>query len=101
MQRLSFFVVGWCCLTAAAQAADSVLEVPGPNRADEPFRKEFSLAAAADFLDASSADWWQSRQCFTCHTNYCYLLARPGLKRPLPDEPMYANSWKTLSKCVG
>jgi squalene-hopene/tetraprenyl-beta-curcumene cyclase len=62
------------------------LEVPGPNRADEPLRKEFSLTAAANFLDASSADWWKNRQCFTCHTNFSYLLARPGLKRSLPDE---------------
>jgi squalene-hopene/tetraprenyl-beta-curcumene cyclase len=69
----------------ASNAADSVVPTyPGPNRADEPLRKEFSLAAATDFLDAASADWWQSRQCFTCHTNYSYLLVRPGLKKPAP-----------------
>ncbi|HEX5103800.1 MAG TPA: squalene--hopene cyclase [Pirellulaceae bacterium] len=73
--------------TAASvlQAADSAVPTyPGPNRPDEPLRKEFSLAAAADFLDAASADWWQTRGCFTCHTNYSYLLARPGLKTESP-----------------
>lgn len=66
-------------------AADAVVPpYPGPNRADEPVRKEFSLAAATDFLDAASADWWQTRGCFTCHTNYSYLLARPGLPKESP-----------------
>jgi squalene-hopene/tetraprenyl-beta-curcumene cyclase len=86
MQRLILLFLGWCYLAALSQAAETVVAADaGPNLADEPVRKEFSLAAATDFLDAASADWWQSRQCFTCHTNYSYLLARPGLKKPLPD----------------
>jgi len=86
MQRLILHFVGWCCFALLAQAESLAADDPGPNRADEPVRKEFSLAAATDFLDAASADWWQSRQCFTCHTNYSYLLVRPGLKKPLPAE---------------
>jgi hypothetical protein len=71
MQRLLQILVGWCCLAGIGEAADSVtMADPGPNRADEPVRTQFSLAAATDFLDSASADWGQSRQCFTCHTNY-------------------------------
>ena len=68
----------------AVRAADAAPPYPGANRADEPLRKEFSLAAASDFLDAAAADWWTTRGCFTCHTNYAYLQARPGLKKQSP-----------------
>jgi squalene-hopene/tetraprenyl-beta-curcumene cyclase len=85
MQTRVFTWLAWCFLVAAAAAGDAPPTDPGPNRSDEPLRKEFSLAAAADFLDGASADWWKNRQCFTCHTNYSYLLARPGLKKPLPE----------------
>ena len=82
----------------ALQAADtSIPAYPGPNRADEPLRKEFSLAAATDFLDAASADWWQTRGCFTCHTNYSYLLVRPGLKK---DSPVAGEMRKHLEELV-
>src|SRR5438128_2220622 len=82
MLRLIVFTWG-CLLVAFSQAADSSAPAyPGPSRPDEPLRKAFSLAAAGEFLDSASADWWQSRQCFTCHTNYSYLLARPSLKQP-------------------
>ena len=47
-------------------------------------RKEFSVAAATNLIDAAAADCWQSRQCITCHTNFSYLLVRPGLKKPSP-----------------
>jgi squalene-hopene/tetraprenyl-beta-curcumene cyclase len=77
----TWFVVWGVLFVSSAAAAEPAPAYPGPNSADEPLREEFSLAAAAEFLDAASADWHQSRQCFTCHTNYSYLLARPGLKQ--------------------
>ena len=52
---------------------------PGPNRSDEALIDSFSLDAAVGFLDRSSTDWTKSRKCFTCHTNYVYLLARPAV----------------------
>jgi squalene-hopene/tetraprenyl-beta-curcumene cyclase len=35
------------------------------------------LDNASRFLDQASLDWTKSRKCFTCHTNYSYLIARP------------------------
>lgn len=54
------------------------LETPGKNSPDEPLAKEFSLTKAVRFLDAASLEWQQNRGCFTCHTNFAYLYARPG-----------------------
>jgi squalene-hopene/tetraprenyl-beta-curcumene cyclase len=54
---------------------------PGPNKADEPKRSEFSVTAASQFLDAASHEWGKTRKCFTCHTNYSYLFAQPSLKQ--------------------
>jgi len=85
MRTLLMGVLVFNVFSGAALAADlAVPAYPGPNRADEPLRKEFSLAAASDFLDVASADWWHSRGCFTCHTNYSYLQVRPGLKTQSP-----------------
>ena len=50
---------------------------PAANTADEPLASEFSLDNATRFLDQASLDWTKSRKCFTCHTNYAYLMAQP------------------------
>lgn len=50
---------------------------PGPNRLDEPLASAFSLDGAVRFLDSAALTWQKDRQCFTCHTNYAYLYARP------------------------
>ena len=50
---------------------------PGPNDATEPLAQDFSADRAVHFLDSASLNWQKERQCFTCHTNYAYLYARP------------------------
>ena len=60
------------------------LEPPDSNSADEPFAQEFSLDKAAHFLDSASLDWQKSWQCFTCHTNISYLMARPSISANAP-----------------
>jgi squalene-hopene/tetraprenyl-beta-curcumene cyclase len=67
-------------------AQDAVAQ-PGPNRADEPLAARFSLAQAARFLDTAAMDWTRRQNCFTCHTNYAYLLARPALPQPSEAHP--------------
>src|SRR5262249_35255670 len=57
---------------------------PEPNRADEPLAKEFSFNRAVRFLDAAALDWQESWQCFTCHTNISYLMARPTASADAP-----------------
>src|SRR6186997_3262396 len=73
---------------ATVQAADAVtlenVQDPGENRRDEPLAKEFSLDKAVGFLDAAALQWQKQRQCFTCHTNYAYLYARPSVSADVP-----------------
>ena len=51
----------------------------GLNLPKEPLKEEFSVEAATRFLDVSILYWQKRRNCFTCHTNYPYLMARPML----------------------
>jgi squalene-hopene/tetraprenyl-beta-curcumene cyclase len=62
---------------------------PGPNRADEPFRAEFSMRNAIQFVDASALRWKQTRGCVTCHTNGVYLITRADLG---VDAPAYREN---------
>lgn len=81
MYKVLFFLL----LAVAASrlnANDLTLETvsaPSANTADEPLAESYSLAAAVQFLDVASLDWTKNRQCFTCHTNFAYLIARPGV----------------------
>lgn len=73
-------------LPAAGREPDLLAEAkdPGPNSPDEPLAKEFSLNRAVAFLDAASLHWQKKRNCFTCHTNYAYLYARPLVTAAAP-----------------
>ncbi len=57
---------------------------PGPNTADSPFAKKFSMDRAARFLDTVAVKWQKQRKCFTCHTNFAYLYARPSIGTNAP-----------------
>ncbi|MBX3440703.1 MAG: squalene--hopene cyclase, partial [Planctomycetaceae bacterium] len=73
-----FTVVGNGSLAAAED--DVTLETvvdPGPNVPDEPQATAYSLDRAVHFLDSAALSWQKQRKCFTCHTNYAYLYARP------------------------
>src|SRR5262245_39284203 len=52
-------------------------QAPEENKKDEPLAKQFSLTKATNFLDCASLEWLKKRQCFSCHTNYAYMYARP------------------------
>lgn len=54
-------------------------ENPGPNLPDEPVARTYSPKAAARFLDSAALSWQTQRGCFTCHTNYAFLYARPAI----------------------
>lgn len=60
------------------------VQTPQPNKLDEPLAKEFSLDKAVDFLDSAALSWQKQRQCFTCHTNYAFLYARPLVTSTAP-----------------
>lgn len=71
------------CLSEEPLTLANVTE-PAPNRADEPLAEQFSLQRAARFLDQASLQWQKQRACFTCHTNYAYLMARPMVSADVP-----------------
>ena len=50
---------------------------------DEPVRKDFSLAAAASYVEDGAKAWSGARKCVSCHTNGSYMLARPALSKVL------------------
>ena len=54
-------------------------QTPAASSADEPLAKDFSFQKAVHFLDSASLAWQKQRKCFTCHTNYAYLYARPSV----------------------
>ncbi|MDA1051580.1 MAG: squalene--hopene cyclase [Planctomycetota bacterium] len=62
---------------AAEELTLDNVTAPAANSADEPLATEFSLDNATRFLDQASLDWTKSRKCFTCHTNFSYLISRP------------------------
>lgn len=73
---------------ASVNAAEPVtldnVQDPGANRRDEPLAKEFSLDKAVGFLDSAALTWQKERKCFTCHTNYAHLYARPLVSAEAP-----------------
>lgn len=71
-------VLSWGQFGIAADLTLENVQDPGPNRLDEA-KRAFSLEKAAEFLDAASLTWQKQRKCFTCHTNYAYLYARPAI----------------------
>ena len=57
---------------------------PGPNQPDEQISPDFSPQNAVHFLDSTALQWQKQRKCFTCHTNFAYLYARPYVKDDSP-----------------
>lgn len=65
-------------LVSCLRSDEPAIQASTPNRANEPIAP-FNIQKAAQFLDAASLQWQKTHQCFTCHTNYAYLMARPAL----------------------
>jgi len=76
------------CTSAWLRAGEPVtldnVVAPDPNMADEPLAEKFSLEQALHFLDSASLYWQKEWKCFTCHTNYAYLMARPLISAAAP-----------------
>jgi squalene-hopene/tetraprenyl-beta-curcumene cyclase len=68
-------------LLAAEPVTLGAVQDPGPNRLDEPLAEQFSLQRAVTFLDSAALTWQKDRKCFTCHTNYAFLYARPLISK--------------------
>jgi squalene-hopene/tetraprenyl-beta-curcumene cyclase len=71
---------------------ENVLD-PGPNQADEPLRERFSFPAAVRFVDAVALTWHKKHECFACHSDYAFLLARPAVN---PRAPAHATIRQAL-----
>lgn len=70
---------------------------PTANTPDEPLADAYSLEKAVHFLDSAALDWTKSRQCFTCHTNYLYLMSRPAVGH---DVSAHTSVRKALEELV-
>jgi hypothetical protein len=71
------FLVEWSPAAEPVHVTlDNVVD-PGPNDSTEPLAADFSLARSIYFLDSAALTWQKDRKCFTCHTNYAFLYARP------------------------
>lgn len=75
---------GWALAEELAPVTLENVEPPSPNAADEPLAEVFSLQQAVQFLDSAALTWQRDRQCFTCHTNYLFLMARPLVSADAP-----------------
>jgi squalene-hopene/tetraprenyl-beta-curcumene cyclase len=101
---LAAVLIGLCARPAHADepvTPDNFKE-PAANRKDEPMAGQFSLEKAGHFLDSAALGWTKKHACFTCHTNFAYLYARPHLPGPAPAhaevrralEEMVSQRWK-------
>src|SRR5215469_4281208 len=78
-----------CLLLVGPTSADEAVTLanvsdPGANELDEPPAQDFSLERGVRFLDSAALTWQKERKCFTCHTNYAYLYARPLVSSDAP-----------------
>lgn len=73
-QRSDIFALGLILVPLALLGAE-----PQENSRTEPYAQTFSMEKGIEFLEVAAADWTQTRKCFTCHTNYAYLIVRPHL----------------------
>ncbi|MCR4414784.1 MAG: squalene--hopene cyclase [Thermoguttaceae bacterium] len=83
---------------AAEKPAAAAATAPGPNRPDEPFRREFSMRAAIAFLDTAALEWQQERKCFACHSDYAYLVARPAVAWKDPTHQRIRSALEHLAE---
>lgn len=78
---LTLFLCSMIATSSFTTAGDAVtlenVKDPGPNKSDEPLAESFDLSKAISFLDSASLQWQKQQKCFTCHTNYAHLYARP------------------------
>ena len=92
-------LAAWATVLPAAEPVTlDNFEQPAANSATEPLAERFSLDQAAHFLDSASLDWQQSWQCFTCHTNVSYLIARPSISA---DAPAHREVRKYAEELIG
>ena len=103
---LAFAIVGSLTLPGFARADEPSLKKytpPAESQKDEPIAKQFSMDKAVSFLDNAALQWTDKRGCFSCHTNYAYLYARPMISAKVPAhddvrhalENMVSKRWVT------
>ena len=99
-----FTIVSGHVALAAEPVTLANVKAPAANLSDEPLAKKFSLERATHFLDSAALQWQKQRKCMTCHTNYAYLYARPGISADAPAhrevrsfaEQLVQERWKKM-----
>ena len=82
--KTSVIFAAWIAFLAApVQAVEPVtlanVVPPADSNKDEPLAKTFSMARALHFLDSAALSWQKEKTCFSCHSNYAFLYARPAI----------------------
>ena len=90
-------------LIAAISAAAEPLTLenvtpPEANRPDEPIRDEFSIDAAARFLDGVALNWQKDRKCFACHSDYAFFVTRPLIGWKVPAHQQLRSKLEHLAE---
>lgn len=81
--RLAVFIM--IALNCYAQEYMSAFPHGSP---DEPFRKELSLAKAAESLDRTAVAWVRKNKCGSCHTGWPYVSSRALLLKEAPTDSL-------------
>jgi hypothetical protein len=90
---------GLVFLQAAGVVAEQASSLA--SRPDEPLRATFSVARAAEGLDAIPRDWKETT-CVACHLQHSYLMARPAISTNAAlYQEMLRSLEQTAAKCLG
>jgi len=88
IRRNALLLFAFAALRLSAFADEPVtvqnVKSVGPHKKTEPIAKSFSMEQATRYLDSASLQWNKDHNCFTCHTNFAYLYARPLVDAKAP-----------------
>ncbi len=96
--RIVILVIACLSMSDAVAQQQTLADVKPltPNSDREPLAKSFSLDKGIDFLDHAALDWTSRRKCFTCHTNFAYLMARPMVASEVPAHKQVRQQLESL-----
>ncbi len=85
------------CVSAAEPTRSADSTAPLPISAEEALAANFSIAAAANYLDRAALDWEQTHRCTSCHTMVSYMMARGALASIAPAPPQVRQFFEDVA----
>ena len=56
------------------------------------------MQQAVRFLDSAALTWQKQRNCFACHSNYAFLMARPAVSHDVPAHKQIRKAAEYLAR---